>query len=200
METSVIFPFDKDKPDLRDSSGIYPFSTYNSSTHRGRPVWAVVAMGRHGEIGFEGDMPWHLPEDLRHFKELTLGHPVIMGRRTWLSIPRRPLPGRRNIVLTRSAQFSDEGADVMPSLEAAVAACDADEIPVIIGGGSVYKESMSMVTRIYVTRIDADFPNADTFFPEIKSTEWELTYQSEPMISKTGLIYRFETYESRNNQ
>lgn len=199
METSVVFPFDKDKPDLRDAAGIHPFSTFNSTTSRPREVWGIVAMGRNGEIGFEGDMPWHLPEDLRHFKELTTGHPVIMGRKTWLSIPRRPLPGRRNIVLTHSSDFSEAGAETAQSLAAALELAAPPEIPFIMGGGSVYKEALPLMTRLFVTRIDAEFPQADTYFPEITSEDWELVSQSEPLISRTGMIYRFETYESRNH-
>ena len=161
---------------------------------------AVVAMGLNREIGFEGDMPWHLPEDLRHFKQLTTGHPVIMGRATWLSIPRRPLPGRRNIVLTRDPAFQAEGAETATSLEEALAMCGRHVTPFIIGGASVYAQAMPLVGRIFVTRIDAAFPGADAFFPPIDSAHWTLTEVSETMTSKSGLTYRFETYESRNNQ
>lgn len=199
METSVIFPFEKDIPDIRDTAGIHPFSTFNSTTSRRREVWAIVAMGRNNEIGFHGDMPWHIPEDLRHFKELTMARPVIMGRATWLSIPRRPLPGRRNIVLSRSDEFSPRGAERAASLSEALALCPPPEIPFIIGGGSVYADAMPLLTRIYVTRIDADFPDADTFFPAIDSKDWSLTDASETFISKSGISFRFETYESRNH-
>lgn len=161
---------------------------------------AVVAMGRGNEIGFEGDIPWHLPEDLRHFKQLTTGHPVIMGRATWLSIPRRPLPGRRNIVLTRDPGFSAEGAETASSLEEALEMCAGGETPFIIGGASVYSLALPLVGRLFVTRIEADFPQADAFFPAIGPDDWELTESSETMTSKSGLDYRFETYENRNNQ
>lgn len=160
----------------------------------------VVAMGLNREIGFEGDMPWHLPEDLRHFKQLTTGHPVIMGRATWLSIPRRPLPERRNIVLTRDPAFRAEGAETASSLEEALAMCGKYVSPFIIGGASVYAQAMPLVGRIFVTRIDATFPGADAFFPPIDSAHWKLTEVSETMTSKSGLTYRFETYENRNNQ
>lgn len=159
-----------------------------------------MAMGRGREIGFEGDMPWHLPEDLRHFKELTMGHPVIMGRTTWLSIPKRPLPGRRNIVLTRDAMFRADGAETAPSLHEALAMCGGEEIPFIIGGASVYARAMQLLSRIYVTRIEADFPQADARFPEIDPCIWNLVESSETMTSKSGLQYRFETYENRNNK
>lgn len=198
METSIVFPFSKDKKDIHNMASTHPFSTFNSSVSRQREIWAVVAMGRNGEIGFNGDMPWHLPEDLKHFKQLTLGHPVIMGRKTWLSIPGRPLPGRRNIVLTRIGLEAD-GAECVGSLNEAIALCPPPEIPVIIGGGSVYAEALELITRLYVTRIDRDFPQADTYFPIIKDNDWTMTDCSEPMISRTGLTYRFETYESNNH-
>lgn len=196
----MIFPFEKDRSDVHDMSASHPFSTFNSSTSRGREIRAIVAMGRRGEIGFRGAMPWHLPEDLRHFKEITTGHPVIMGRATWLSLPRRPLPGRRNIVLSRDDSFTPEGACKASSLAEAVAGCPPPEIPVIIGGGKLYAEALPLVTRLYVTRIEAEFPEADTFFPTLDPHRWRLTSRSPLLASSTGLEYRFETYESRHNQ
>ncbi len=239
METSVIFPFEKDIPDVRDTGGIHPFSTFNSSTARLREVRAIVAMGLGNEIGFRGDMPWHIPEDLRHFKELTMGHPVIMGRATWLSLPRRPLPGRRNIILTRQPGFtpavpspssrpstpavpspSSPGSTAQPgelgstscgattvahpiptevasSIAAAVAMCPPPEVPYIIGGGQVYAAAMPILTHIDVTRIEARFPEADTRFPELSETDWILTDRSEPITSRCGLTFRYETYTRR---
>lgn len=199
MEISVVFPRDIHRLGDHDGVSIHPFSTFNSSTSRPREVWGIVAVGRNGEIGFRGDMPWHIPEDLRHFKELTLGHPVIMGRATWLSLPKRPLAGRRNIILSRDARFSAPGAERAESLEEAIAACPPPEIPVIIGGASVYESAMPLMTRIYVTRIDADFPDADKFFPEIDGQHWILTDRSETFTSKNGLSFCFETYESNPN-
>lgn len=193
METSILFPMRE--PDFTDVGDIRPFSTYNSSTERRREIWAVVAMGRNGEMGFEGDMPWHIPEDLRHFKQLTMGHPVIMGRTTWLSIPKRPLPGRRNIVLSRSADFKAEGAETVSSLAEAIAVSPPPEIPVIIGGGSVYKESLSIVSRVYATIIDAEFPQADTYFPNLEEAGFKAVESSEIMVSASGLKLQFVTFE-----
>lgn len=198
METNMIFPFEKDIPDIRDTGGIHPFSTFNSSTARLREVRAIVAMGLGNEIGFRGDMPWHIPEDLRHFKEITMGHPVIMGRATWMSLPRRPLPGRRNIVLTHNEDFEAEGAEICRSVGAAIALCPPPEVPYIIGGGKVYTAAMPLLTRIDVTRVDARFPEADTHFPELSDTEWTLSHVSGPMESRKGLTFRFETYIRRS--
>lgn len=163
-------------------------------------AFAIVAMGANREIGFRGDMPWHLSEDLRHFKQLTLGHPVIMGRATWLSLPRRPLPGRRNIVLSRSADFSPEGAEKASSIPEALALCHGGPTPFILGGGSVYARALPFLSRIFVTRIDAAFPDADTFFPPLDPSDWRLSESEGPFSSVSGLSFSFETYESRNNK
>ncbi|MDE6028560.1 MAG: dihydrofolate reductase, partial [Muribaculaceae bacterium] len=96
METSILFPSDPDKISEKDIWQLHPFSTFNSRTSRLKELWAIVATNLSGAIGRKGNLPWHLPEDLRHFKELTMGHPVIMGRKTWESLPKRPLPGRLN--------------------------------------------------------------------------------------------------------
>ena len=198
MQTSTTFPFEKDIPDIRDTAGIHPYSTYNSRTARGREVRAIVAMGRNGEIGFRGDMPWHLPEDLKHFKQLTLGHPVIMGRNTWESLPKRPLPGRRNIVVSHNPDYEAPGAETAESLECALAMCPPPEVPYIIGGGSIYRAAMPYCTHLDITRIDAEFPDADTFFPPVDPEEWHLVEASDTMHStKSGLTYRFETLLTR---
>lgn len=160
---------------------------------------AIVAMGRNCEIGFRGDMPWHIPEDLKHFKEVTLGHPVIMGRSTWESLPVKPLPGRLNIVLTSQPDLLIDGALTAGSIQNAVNLCEGEPTPFIIGGGRVYREAMPMLSLIHVTRIEADFPDADTFFPGINPDEWILKDSLPLMTSRSGLKYRFETYERRHN-
>lgn len=156
-------------------------------------LWGIVAMGRDGEIGFRGDMPWHLPEDLRHFKALTLGHPVIMGRATWESLPKLPLPGRVNVVITRNVNYDAPGALVAGSLSEAIRlACDSG-VPFVIGGGQIYLQSLACLSRVFVTRIDASFEEADTYFPALDG--FKLASQSEWMESKSGLRYCFEEYE-----
>ena len=166
---------------------------------------AIVAFGKNREIGFRGDMPWHIPEDLRHFKQITMRHPVIMGRSTWESLPKRPLPGRLNIVITRNPDYplpEDVKESVLRagSIQEAMSLCPSDSVPFIIGGGMVYAESMPLLRRIYVTEINAEFPDADTFFPPLGTDEWEVTEQSEMYTSSSGLPFRFLTYERRNNK
>lgn len=166
-------------------------------------IWAeargVDAEGRErGAIGRGGDMPWHLPEDLAHFKRVTLGAPVIMGRRTWESLPERfrPLPGRENAIVTRDPGYIAEGATVVDSLEAAIAAVPGEHRAWIMGGGELYRAAMPRATELWVTRIDLDVPDADTFAPEI-GDEWTLADPGEALTSKTGLGYRFERWVRR---
>lgn len=194
MEHSIIFPSDPERGIDRGSAEIRPFSIYNSSTGRRRRVAAIVAAGNNGAIGRRGDLPWHIAEDMRRFKSLTMGHPVIMGRRTWESLPKRPLPGRRNIVVSRNPDFRAEGAETAPSVEAAIALCAADEIPFIIGGGEIYAAAFPLLTEILMTRVDTSVEDADTFFPTVSTDEWSLSEESEPMVSAKGLPFRFLKY------
>jgi len=156
-------------------------------------IWAQ-AIG--GVIGKDGGMPWHVPEDLAHFKAITLGHTVVMGRRTWDSFePRfRPLPGRRNIVITRDLTWVAPGADVAHSLPEALELAGSDETW-IIGGAQVYRESLALATRLEVTEISARF-EGDAHAPTFDAT-W-LPVAVDPAngwhTSRTGLEYRFLRY------
>ncbi|MDE6535340.1 MAG: dihydrofolate reductase [Muribaculaceae bacterium] len=125
----------------------------------------IVAVDRNWAIGNRGDQLFYIREDLRHFKELTMGHPIIMGRKTFEALPRGPLPGRRNIVITRQADYHSEGVEVAASLEDAIALCDGVDEAFIIGGAQVYEQALPLATDIYLTQIDAAAPEADTFFP-----------------------------------
>jgi len=131
-------------------------------------ISGIAAIGKNRELGANGSIPWHVPEDLKHFKETTLGHPVIMGRKTFESLGiKKPLPGRLNIVITRNADYKAEGAVVVSSVEDAIAeasAHDQQEI-FIIGGAEIFKCAMHLIDRLYLTVIDGEF-KADTFFPE----------------------------------
>ena len=130
----------------------------------------IAAIGRNRELGKGGELLWRLPDDMKRFKEITTGHPVIMGRKTWESIPEkfRPLPGRTNIVVTRQSGYEAAGAVVVDSLESARAAAaravGSDEI-FIIGGGELYAAALPFAHRLYLTFVDASVPDADTFFP-----------------------------------
>jgi len=130
----------------------------------------VVAMARNRVIGRDNQLPWRLPADLAYFKRVTMGHPIIMGRRTYESIG-RPLPGRLNIVVSRNPQFSAPGCTVVPSLaEAWRAAGDAEEV-CVIGGTSIFAEALPAADRIHLTEVEAEVPG-DTWFPEFDRGEW----------------------------
>ena len=130
----------------------------------------IVAASANDVIGRQGELPWRLSDDLKHFKALTMGKPIVMGRKTWESIG-RPLPGRKNIVVTRQRGFRADGCDVVGSLEDAVAAAgDADEI-VVIGGSQVYALALPLAERLYLTRVHADV-EGDASFPAVDATRW----------------------------
>ncbi|GAA2836823.1 dihydrofolate reductase [Leucobacter komagatae] len=154
-------------------------------------IWAEA---RGGAIGRDGTMPWHLPEDLAHFKRVTLGAPVIMGRRTWESLPERfrPLPGRENVVVSRDPDLVIDGAQTATSLEDAIRLAGGDRAW-IMGGGQLYRDAMPFAHELVVTRIDMDVPDADTFAPEI-GAEWTLDGGGEALVAASGLGYRFERY------
>jgi dihydrofolate reductase len=154
----------------------------------------VVAMDAQCGIGVDNQLPWHLPEDLAHFKRVTLGHPIIMGRKTFDSIG-RPLPKRRNIVVTRNALWSHEGVEVALSLHDAVALA-GDEPASIIGGAQIFGESMALASRMIVTEIDHVF-RCDTFFPPVDPTEWVETAREQHHSEANGYGYAFVTYEKR---
>lgn len=134
----------------------------------------VVAVSRNGVIGRDGGLPWHISADLKRFKEITMGKPIVMGRKTWDSLPRKPLPGRLNIVITRQKDFAAVGAEVAENAEEALALCaDAPEIAVI-GGGEIYRMFWPMVDRLYLTEVDLDI-EGDTRFPVVQDDEWRET-------------------------
>lgn len=130
----------------------------------------VVAMSRNRVIGLNNRLPWRLPEDLKYFRALTWGKPIVMGRRTHDSIG-RPLPGRRNIVVTRNAGYQAEGCTVVHDLEAAWKAADAEEV-MVIGGAELYAQTLHSADRLYLTLVDADF-EGDAYFPDYDDDQWE---------------------------
>ena len=132
----------------------------------------VVAVARNGVIGRHGGLPWHISSDLKRFKEITMGKPVIMGRKTWESLPKKPLPGRLNIVITRRQGFVAEGATVVASPEAALAAAVGVEEIAVIGGGEIYDTFLILADRIYLTEVDL-YVEGDTRFPAINPRHWQ---------------------------
>lgn len=157
-------------------------------------IYLVAAVAHNGVIGVKGKLPWHLPEDLRHFKKLTLGHPVIMGRRTWDSLP-NALPGRENIVVTRSANRDMPGASVANSVEAAIALCAGEPIAFVIGGAGIFAETLPIADGIVLTEIERDY-EGDVYFPAWDKSAWNET-QRERHTSSGGVPFSFVLYEKR---
>ncbi|CAG9174202.1 dihydrofolate reductase [Cupriavidus pinatubonensis] len=153
----------------------------------------VVARARNGTIGRNNTLPWRLPEDLAHFKRTTMGAPIIMGRKTWDSIG-RPLPGRRNIVVSRNADLKLEGAEVATSLEDAQRLCVGVEQVFLIGGAQLYAEALPSADRLVVTEIDADV-EGDAFFPAIDQAKWMETSRETHHSEANGFDYAFVTYD-----
>ena len=162
------------------------------------PLHMIYARSRNGVIGKQGQLPWHLPEDLAHFKRTTLGQPVVMGRVTWESLPEkfRPLPGRSNVVVSRQTSFSAPGAQVVSSLEAATVLFPPTEIIWLIGGAQLYAQGLSIASQIVVTEIDADY-EGDAYAPLLSPNDWAETHRTSH-ISAQGLAYHLVTLQKRN--
>ena len=154
----------------------------------------IVAHADNRVIGKDNDMPWHLPADLAYFKRTTLGKPIIMGRKTYESIG-RPLPGRKNIVISRDEEYRAEGFEVVGSVEAALALVSDVEEVMVIGGGAIYKHCLSAAQRLYITHIDANIAG-DTYFPEYDLNEWQLAVSEvKAADEKNNYQLRFNVYE-----
>ncbi|MBO9680548.1 MAG: dihydrofolate reductase [Acidovorax sp.] len=156
----------------------------------------IYARAANGVIGKDGTMPWHLPEDLAHFKQLTQGHPVVMGRKTWDSLPARfrPLPGRTNIVITRQADWQADGAQRAASLEDALALCAQGATVWVIGGAQIYAQALPLADRVEVTEIARDF-DGDAHAPTL-GPEWVESARSRH-VGASGLPFSFVTYVRR---
>ena len=154
----------------------------------------IVAASANNVIGRQGDLPWRLSDDLKRFKAITMGKPIVMGRKTWESIG-RPLPGRQNIVITRQRGFAAEGCDVVTSLDEAIAeAGDAEEI-VVIGGSQIYALALPLAQRLYLTRVHADV-EGDATFPAVDATRWYLIAdEAREADDRNEYDFSFRVYE-----
>ena len=156
----------------------------------------IVAVAKNGVIGTGGTMPWHITEDFAHFKAVTLGHSVVMGRKTYESIG-RPLPRRRNIVITRNTNLSIEGCEMAPSLEAALAMYAGEEEVFVIGGGEIYRQAMPLADKLYITHVGIEV-EGDTRFPDIDSAVWhEVSREEFPRGRDFEHPFSFVDYERR---
>ena len=158
----------------------------------------IVAIAENYAIGKKGDLLCHMPADLKHFKETTSGKTVMMGERTFFSLPKHPLPNRRNIVLTDVPGKTFEGAEAVYSLDELCAKAQGEEEAFVIGGGMVYRQMMPLADKLYITHIHHSWEDADTFFPEIKESEWKLlSAERHPADDKNPYDYTFAEYGRR---
>ncbi len=158
----------------------------------------IVAVAENYAIGKKGDLLCHMPADLKHFKEITSGKTVLMGERTFLSLPKHPLPNRRNIVLTDVAGKTFEGAEAVYSIDELVAKVPANEEAFVIGGGMVYRQMMPLADKLYITHIHHSWEDADTFFPKIDAVVWkQLSAERHSADDKNPFDYTFAEYGRR---
>lgn len=158
-----------------------------------RKLAMIAAVGPNLELGSGGDLVWHISADLKNFKRLTMGHPVIMGRRTWESLPKRPLPGRLNIVISH-AMRDLEGALCVQTPDEAIEACRNEEMPFVIGGAQIYEAFVPLADELYITHVDVETEKkVDCWFPEYRQ-EWKLKEASEWATDPKGVRYRFEEW------
>ena len=160
-------------------------------------ITIVVAMNQDNVIGVDNQLPWHIPEDLKYFKQATMGIPIIMGRKTFDSIA-RVLPGRKNIVITRSNDFTHENVTVYHSLDEALQYNQEHPEICIIGGGEIFAQSLPITTKLYLTIIDYPVAKPTAYFPKINFDEWQLD-NTEEIISSTGIKCRFNLYYRKIN-
>ena len=158
----------------------------------------IVAVAENYAIGKKGDLLCHMPADLKHFKEITSGKTVLMGERTFFSLPKHPLPNRRNIVLTDVAGKTFDGAEAVYSLDELCAKVAGEDEAFVIGGGMVYRQMMPLADKLYITHIHHSWDDADTFFPEIKESEWKLlSAERHEADDKNPYAYTFAEYGRR---
>ncbi|MDM4765128.1 dihydrofolate reductase [Pelomonas sp. SE-A7] len=162
-------------------------------------ITLIAGVASDGAIGRNNELLWRLPEDLAHFKALTLGHAVIMGRKTWESIPERfrPLPGRRNIVLSRQPGLQLAGAEVLPTLQEALAACATDDQVFIIGGAQIYAAALPQAQRLELTEVEAAFADADAHFPAWDRQAFKQVSRASHQ-NAAGLAFHFTRYERQD--
>jgi len=154
----------------------------------------IVAVASNKAIGKNNELLWHIPEDLKRFKKLTLGHCLIMGKNTWYSLPRRPLPGRKNIVMTDDPCECLDDCITAYSVEDALSKCEKGKEVFVIGGGSVYRQFLEIADRLYLTHVHKDF-DADTFFPDIDPAEWQvLEREDDNRSDELDFSWSYVTY------
>jgi dihydrofolate reductase len=155
----------------------------------------IAAVAHNRVIGQHNQLLWHLPGDMRHFRETTRGRPVLMGRKTWESLPEkfRPLPGRLNVVVSRNPDYSAPGAVPADSLASAIEKTGSSDELFVIGGAELYRQALPLAGKLYLTEITTEF-SGDAYFPEVRPDEWKEISRSQP-VEESGLVYAFVVYQ-----
>jgi dihydrofolate reductase len=162
-----------------------------------KPISIIVAIAENFGIGKDNKLLWHISDDLKHFKQITSGHTVVMGKNTFESLPIKPLPKRKNIVITDNPNELIQGCEMAYSINEAIEKMDVEFENFVMGGASIYGQFFGYAQKLYITRVFTQ-PEADTFFPEIKETEWELTEKSKTFTdANNGLSYIFLNYSRK---
>jgi dihydrofolate reductase len=162
-----------------------------------KPISIIVAVAANHAIGKDNQLLWHISDDLKRFKSLTAGHTVVMGKNTFYSLPKRPLPNRKNIVITDVAGEIIEGCEMAYSIEDAIKLCDEAKENFVMGGASIYRQFLGIADKLYITRVHKEF-DADCFFPDIDPTLWQLTEAIDvPCDPQCNLDYTYEIWERR---
>lgn len=162
-----------------------------------KKISIIVAIAKNNAIGKNNELLWHLSEDLKRFKKLTTGHTIVMGKKTFESLPTRPLPNRRSIVISDISGEKIDGCEMAYSIEEAIEKCDPDNENFIIGGGSIYRQFLPFAQKLYITHVFKDF-EADVFFPEINYNNWELLSREDfQPTDKIDFAYAFTIYSKK---
>lgn len=169
-----------------------PVGSKRADLPAGPSIYLIAAIASNGVIGAQGKLPWHLPEDLKHFRALTMGHPIIMGRRTWESLG-RPLPGRENIVVSRTPGYEAPGAGVASSLEYALALCAGEPVVFVIGGEKLYEAALPIADGLALTEIKKAYAG-DARFPDYDRSQWR-ELERTPQVGADGTAFDFVRYE-----
>ncbi|MFR9165226.1 MAG: dihydrofolate reductase [Dysgonomonas sp.] len=166
-----------------------------SGKKEGALISIIVAVDNNNAIGRGGDQLFYIPDDLRRFRELTTGHSIVMGRKTFDALPKGALPNRRNIVVSRKKNLILKDCIICHSLQAAFGLCNSEEEVFVIGGGEIYKQAMPIADKLYVTKVDYSAENADTFFPEISASDWQKISEEKHLADERNKYnYKFTTY------
>lgn len=184
----------EEKVTVEQAAPVTVAQTITAPLNNSRVITMIAAAGANNELGKDGDLVWHLPDDFKRFKALTTGHFIIMGRKTFESFP-KPLPNRTHVILTRDKNYKTDGGIVVHDMQTALATATSDSAPFIIGGGEIYKLGLEVADRIELTRVHGSF-NVDTYFPEFNEKKWKLiSSEHHPVDDRHEYAFDFETWE-----